>query len=339
MKLYSAIDLHSNNHVLTIIDEQDQKVFERRLPNKLETTLAALALHKDAVCGIAVESTYNWYWLVDGLMEAGYTVHLVNTTAVQQYAGKKYTNDNHDAFWLAHLLRLGILPTGYIYPKHQRAVRDLLRKRSMLVRQKTAHTLSAQSLYTRLTGRQASCRVVQRPLAETIYLPGLADNNRRLEMQASLQMLQALQQQITAIEKIVLQQVKLEPTFQGLKQVPGIGNILGLTIMLETGEISRFANAGHYASYCRTVKSEKLSNGKKKGEGNRKNGNRFLGWAYVEAANFAVRHCEPAKRFFQRKLAQRNRALAVKATANKLAKACFYIMRDQAKFETQLLFS
>lgn len=88
-----------------------------------------------------------------------------------------------------------------------------------------------------------------------------------------------------------------------------------------------------------TVKSERLSNGKKKGEGNRKNGNRYLGWAYVEAANFAVRHCEPAKRFFQRKLAQRNRALAVKATANKLAKACFHIMRDQAKFETQLLFS
>lgn len=338
MKLYSAIDLHSNNHVLTIIDEQDKKVFERRLPNKLEATLEALAPHKNAVCGIAVESTYNWYWLVDGLMEAGYTVHLVNTTAVQQYEGKKHTNDNHDAFWLAHLLRLGILPTGYIYPKNQRAVRDLLRKRSMLVRQKTAHTLSVQSLYTRLTGRQASCRVVQRPLAETIYLPGLADKNRRLEMQASLQMLQALQQQITAIERMVLKQVKLEPMFQGLKQVPGIGNILGLTIMLETGEISRFANAGHYASYCRTVKSEKLSNGKKKGEGNRKNGNRFLGWAYVEAANFAVRHCEPAKRFFQRKLAQRNRALAVKATANKLAKACFYIMRDQAKLKPSYCF-
>jgi transposase len=339
MKLYSAIDLHSNNHVLTIIDEQDQKVFERRLPNTLEATLEALSPYRNTVCGIAVESTYNWYWLVDGLMDAGYQIHLVNTAAVQQYAGKKYTDDHHDAFWLAHLLRLGILPTGYIYPKDRRAVRDLLRKRCKLVRQRTAHTLSAQSLYARLTGRQASCNVIQRPLAEMVYLPGLTDTNRRLEMQTSLQMLQALHHQINVIEKTVLNQVRLEPMFQGLKQVPGIGDILGLTIMLETGEISRFANAGHYASYCRAVKSEKQSNGKKKGEGNRKNGNRYLGWAYVEAANFAVRHCEPAKRFFQRKLAQRNRALAVKATANKLAKACFYIMRDQVVFEPRLLFS
>ena len=126
MKLYSAIDLHSNNHVLTIINEQDQKVFERRLPNKLAVTLQALTPYQEDLCGIAVESTYNWYWLVDGLMDAGYQLHLVNTAAVQQYEGLKHTDDNHDAFWLAHLLRLGILPTGYIYPKEQRAVRDLL---------------------------------------------------------------------------------------------------------------------------------------------------------------------------------------------------------------------
>jgi transposase len=88
MKLYSGIDLHSNNHVLTIIDEQDQKVFERRLPNKLETTLHCLSTYQQDISGIAVESTYNWYWLVDGLMDAGYPLHLVNTCAVKQYDGK-----------------------------------------------------------------------------------------------------------------------------------------------------------------------------------------------------------------------------------------------------------
>ena len=220
------------------------------------------------------------------------------------------------AFWLAHLLRLGILPTGHIYPKEQRAVRDLLRKRSLLVRHQTAYTLSAQSLHSRLTGRQATASVIQGEHAESIYLAGQTDNNRCLEMQTSLQMIQVLRRHIANIEKIVLRQVKLDPSFQGLKQVPGIGDILGLTIMLETGTISRFSDAGHYASYCRAVKSLKTSNGKKKGEGNRKNGNRYLGWAYVEAANFIVRYNETAKRFFQRKLAQRNRAVAVKATAN-----------------------
>lgn len=338
MKLYSAIDLHSNNHVLTVINEKDEKVFEQRLPNKLEATLEALAPLKKKIQGIAVESTYNWYWLVDGLMEVDYSVHLVNTAAVKQYEGKKFTNDKHDAFWLAHLLRLGILPTGYIYPKEQRAVRDLLRKRSLLVRHQTAHTLSAQSLHSRLTGRQASACVIQGEHAQSIYLSGQNDTNRCLEMQTSLQIIQALRGQIAMIEKIVLNQVKLDPMFLGLKQVPGIGDILGLTIMLETGEINRFSSAGHYASYCRAVKSLKTSNGKKKGEGNRKNGNRYLGWAYVEAANFIVRYNDTAKRFFQRKLAQRNRAVAVKATANKLAKACFYIMRDQVEFDEKRLF-
>ena len=77
-----------------------------------------------------VESTYNWYWLVDGLMDADYRVHLANPAAIQQYSGLKYSDDHSDARWLGHLLRLGVLPEGYIYPKADRAVRDLLRKRA-----------------------------------------------------------------------------------------------------------------------------------------------------------------------------------------------------------------
>ena len=87
-----------------------------------------------------------WYWLVDGLEEQGYKIHLVNTAAVKQYEGLKHADDDTDAFWLAHLLRLGILPTGYIYPKEQRAVRDLARKRSQLVQERTTQILSLQTL-------------------------------------------------------------------------------------------------------------------------------------------------------------------------------------------------
>jgi hypothetical protein len=99
-----------------------------------------------------VESTDNWYWLVEGLMEAGYRVHLANPAAMQQYSGLKYTNDHSDARWLAHVLRLGILPEGYIYPQAERAVRDLLRKRAPLGRQRTAQVLSGQNLMVRNTG-------------------------------------------------------------------------------------------------------------------------------------------------------------------------------------------
>jgi hypothetical protein len=121
MRLYAAIDLHSNNSVLCVLDETDHIVFAKRLPNELATIETALRGCAGEVHGVAIESTYNWYWLVDGLQDAGFTVHLVNTTAVKQYDGLKHCGDFDDARHLAHLLRLGILPTGYIYPREERA--------------------------------------------------------------------------------------------------------------------------------------------------------------------------------------------------------------------------
>ena len=96
MKLYSAADLHSNNHFLSIIDEQDKRILEKRLPNDLAVTLKTLEPYRAELVGVAVESTFNWYWLVDGLAEAGYSVKLVNTSKVRQYEGLKYADDRHD---------------------------------------------------------------------------------------------------------------------------------------------------------------------------------------------------------------------------------------------------
>ena len=162
MKLYGAIDLHSNNAVCGLIDTQDQVKMRRKTPCELDVILDAFAPFKENVFGIAVESTFNWYRLVDGLMDAGYRVHLVNTCAVKQYEGLKHTDDDTDAFWLAHLLRLGILPTGHIYAKETRSLRDLLRKRSQLVQLRTTNILSLQNLYTRNTGARLASNAVKR---------------------------------------------------------------------------------------------------------------------------------------------------------------------------------
>ena len=161
MKLFGAIDLHSNNNVTVLIDEKDEVVYRKRLSNDLPLILEQLSPYQLRMEGIVVESTYNWYWLVDGLMERGHRVHLANTAAIQQYTGLKYTDDDSDARWLAHLLRLGVLPQGYIYPKEQRPVRDLLRKRSQLVRHKTANLLSIQNLFTRNTGSSMSANGIK----------------------------------------------------------------------------------------------------------------------------------------------------------------------------------
>lgn len=338
MKLYGGIDLHSNNSVLVLIDEQDEVVYEKRLDNKLERILNELKTYRKHVVGLAVESTYNWYWLVDGLMEAGYSLHLVNTAAVKQYDGLKYTDDRHDAKHLAHLLRLGILPQGYIYPKAQRAVRDLLRKRMQLVQQQTANVLSIGSLITRLTGHGLTCNHIKRMTDEGLSRMGI-EGEWKLALNANLSVLQCLSDQIDTVEKVVLARVKPEPGFTSLLSVAGVGKILGMTIWLETGYIGRFKQVGNYASYCRCVGSQRLSNGKKKGQGNHKNGNKYLGWAYVEAANFGRRYYAPIDRFYQRKRARTNAIVATKACAHKLARASYYVLRDQVPFDIERAFS
>ena len=338
MKVYGGIDLHSDNSVIGLLDEQDRVLYRKRLPNELAIILGELSPFEKDVEGLVVESTYNWYWLVDGLMEVGYRVHLANTAAIVQYEGLKYTDDTSDALWLAKLLRLGLLPQGYIYPKEERAVRDLLRKRSRLVQQRTANLLSVQNLMARNRGRGLSANEVKRLSVEQVD-ELVDDQYRALAIKSTLVVMRSLEEMIEMVERAVKARVRLRPAFRPLLTVSGIGEILGLTIMLETGDIGRFAHVGNYASYCRCVGSEKLSNGKRKGKGNTKNGNKYLAWAYVEAANFAVRYCPQIKRYYQRKRAKSNGIVAIKTVAHKLARACYYILRDQVPFEVSKAFA
>ena len=337
MKLYGAIDLHSINAVCGLLNEQDDVKMRRKVSCELDQVLRVFAPFADDITGIAVESTFNWYWLVDGLMDAGYRVHLVNTAAVKQYDGLKHTDDDTDTFWLAHLLRLGILPTGHIYPKETRPLRDLLRKRSQLVGQRTANILSIQNLFSRNTGARLSGNLVKTLTREQLE-QRFEDPNLLMAIDSNRVVAGALDEQIQQIEKTVVVQSKLDQRYRYLLSIDGIGKILAMTIMLETGDIRRFANVGNFASYCRCVNSTRWSNGKKKGKGNTKNGNKYLSWAFVEAANFAVRYHEPAKRFYQRKMAATNRVVALKALAHKLARASYYVMRDQVCFDPQKIY-
>ncbi|MGB3942573.1 MAG: transposase [Candidatus Manganitrophaceae bacterium] len=214
MGLYVGLDLHSTNCYTGIIDEEGRKRLGQKFANDRSKIVSALLPYREEIVGIAVESTYNWYWLVDALMEEGYPVHLANPAAMKQYEGIKYLNDRHDAFWLANMLKLGILPQGYIYPRETRGVL-------------------------------------------------------------------------------------------------GVGKVLGMTITLESGSIDRFA------SYSRCVPSAYWSNAKQKGAGNKKNGNKYLSWAFAEAANFSIRYCSEAEAFYQRKSAKTNPPSAYRAVANK----------------------
>ena len=337
MPLYAGIDLHSNNSVLVVLDEQDRMVYKKRLANDLNLILQELLPYREELRGVVVESTYNWYWLVDGLMEAGYTVHLANTAASHQYAGLKHADDNSDARWLAHMLRLGILKEGYIYPKEERPIRDLLRKRSQLVGQKTAQMLSIENLYARNTGTQIKSNQV-RKMTEIDVDQEVPDIHLNMAIKGNLAVFKCLQEQVDKIEKEVLKYIRADASFVNLKTTPGIGDILAMTIRLEVGDIKRFADVGNFASYSRCVGSIHTSNGKKKGEGNRKNGNKYLAWAFMEAANFAVRFDEQIRRYYQRKKARTNGIVAIKTIAHKIARACYYILRDDVPFDVSKAF-
>ena len=210
----------------------------------------------------------------------------------------KYSGDFADAAYLAHLLRLGLLAEGYIYPREERAARDLARKRMQLVRCRTAQILSIENIVVRQTGGRMKSEAIKRLTADQVEALGFVPDVT-LAVESNRAVSQLLQ---------------------------------------ETGTVARFAKVGNFSSYCRCVNSLRESNNKKKGEGNAKNGNKYLSWAFVEAANFALRYCPEAKSFYERKKRKTNRVVALKAVAHKLARACYYMLREQKPFEVNRCF-
>ena len=338
MGLYAGIDLHSTSMQLGIVGVGFKRVYEKKLGNDLFDLLEHLEPFRADLQGIAVESTYNWYWVVDGLMDHGYKqVHLANPCAMKQYEGLKHTDDRHDAFWLAKMLALGILPEGYIYPREDRPVRDLLRKRSFLVNQRTRLLLNLRSMIERETSLRLKGNQIAK-LQDGQIRQLLGQQDLELSAKLSLGVVEQLNDSIKQIEKAVKARMRVRKAFQVLLTAPGIGDILAMTIMLEVGDIRRFEKVGDFSSYCRLVNTEYLSAGKHKGKGNRKNGNRYLAWAFTEAATIARRKGGRLNRFFQRKAAQTHPVAATMAVGNKLARACYYMMRDQVPFREEAMF-
>jgi transposase len=335
MEVYAAIDLHASNSFVAVVDREGKRVFKRRLVNDSAIVLSVLEPYKECMQGIAVESTFNWYWLVDAMMEAGYRVHLANPTAIQKYRGMKHSDDNSDAVWLAEMLRLGILPEGYIYPREERPVRDLSRKRMHLVRLRTSLINSLQNIIARNTAASIGADKISR-LTNDLVAPLLEqDDNLALTGQVSKQTIDFLTRQIKKVEKKLQEKIEWKKEYACLTTIPGVGAILSFTIMLETGPVSRFPAAGNYASYCRKVPSRWTSNGKSKGNGNKKNGNKYLAWAFSEAAELSRRFDPRIRAWYNRKASRTNRMIAHSALAHKLSRAAYCILRDHVSFDTE----
>ena len=334
--LYAGADLHGNNVFLSLCDKEGNTVFRKRVKADLLAVNAALDPYWERIVAVGVESTFNWYWFVDGLRADGRNVKLGNPAKMEQYKGIKITNDLTDADWLAEQLRLGIFPESYIYPEQTRPVRDALRRRQLFVRRRTQALLSFGSLLERYGLDAPGARKAEQWTLADIQATGL-DEFVQLQLEALLDGVRESDRLAKKIEGQVLARVKPSEQYKRVQTVPGIALALGMLIVLESGDFKRFPSAGDYASYCRAVKSERSSNGKKKGSNNSKNGNAYLAWAFIEAATFAARFNPRIHAWYERKKAKSGVPKAKKALACKLAKAVWHVMNGE-DFDEKLMF-
>ena len=336
-KLIAGIDLHSNNVMIGVINQEGKRIMHRKLDCDLKQVIEFLEPMKGQLQSMAVESTFNWYWLLDGLRERGYPIDLANPARIEQYSGIKHSDDKDDAFHLADLQRLNILPKAHVYDPQLRPVRDLLRRRTNLVHQRTALLLSFRSLYTRTTGQSLPAYEVK--TMDPKEAPKLYEHPaNQLIAQIQAEHIQALEKSISRIEKAVLACAKDIPLYAKLTTIPGIGRVLGMTITMEVGDIKRFQTDGDFASYCRMVDARRLSNGKVKADNNQKCGNKYLAWVFVEAANFSRRYDEHCRRWYDRKAAKTSKVIATKALGCKLSKAAWHVMANETDYDAGRMF-
>lgn len=340
MSFYCGIDLSARDSHLCVVDQQLARLIDQKVKNDLPLIISLLAPYK-ADLQIVVESTFNWYWLVDGLRAAGFNVCLAHTLGLFMITGAKIKTDRRDAFSLAKLLLAGVIPRAYIYPPETRPVRDLLRHRLLLV-QRRAELYGRISRLLLREGILAASRHQIKELSEEELERYFAHPLWQLSVSQELARIRLYSEQVTELEQAILARAQAQAAFARLQQVCGIGPVLALTILYEVGEVSRFENVRQFCSYCRVVPGVAQSGATtKRGRGS-KQGNHYLKWAFSQAAVHAVRCYPQVRRCFERHLSRRRgrarRAVAYGVIAHKLAQAVYYVMSEGAEFHEQWLF-
>ncbi|MCG7844662.1 MAG: IS110 family transposase [Methanomassiliicoccales archaeon] len=338
MRYYCGIDLHSKKSTFCVLDEEGKRVALTELRNDRERILDSLKPYGPDLCCV-VESTYNWYWLVDALACEGYDVKLAHSYGLRLISGSKYKSDKRDAERLARLLRLGEIPEGYIYPKESRPARDLMRHRTSLVRQRASLRASVRITSSRynlelkreeLEGLDPASRVASLPLPAEV----------RQELAMKLERIDLLSCQIRRTEGFLVEEARPSPFFQALQAIPGVGHVLALTIYYEMADPARFPSARNFASYCRLVPSTAESAGKVKRGSGAKHGNPWLKWAFTQAAMGAARHHPGMRAFRDRRAAKRGGGRGANLVANsilahRLACAVWHMAVEGVVFEEE----
>ena len=334
-QFYCGIDLHTTHMYACVVDQAGKKRLHRNFKTaEPEVFLAALAPFRKGDLAIGCESTFNWYWFADLCVEQQIPFVLGHALYLKAIHGGKTKNDRIDSEKLAMLLRGGNFPTSYVYPKEMRSTRDLMRRRTTLVRRR-AKTLA----HIQIVNWQQNLPPFAKKLSYKSNRAGVAerfeDPSVRAAIQVDLDLIQHYDHLIAKLELYLENHAKVHDpqTFYRLKSIPGVGRVLAMTMLYEIHKIERFGSVGDFLSYARLVRGSHTSNGKRYASSGHKIGNPHLKWAFSEAVPLLKRQCPEAQALAKRIEKKENKARANSHLAVKLGRAVYYMLRKQQAFD------
>jgi transposase len=340
-RFYCGIDLHARTLALCILDAAGAGAFRGTVAASPQAVRGALAPFREDLV-VACACLFAWYWLADLCQEEKIPFVLGHALYRKAIHGGKAKNDPIDAEKSARLLRGGNLPVAYVYPKALRATRDLLRRRTFLVRQRAellAHLVNTNSQYNLPPLTKKLAYAANRE--ELDLASRFRDPSVRRSAEADRALSDAYDEQVRSLELYRSRAAKVDDAqaFHRLQSVPGVGKVLALVLLYEIHDICRFPSAGQFLSYARLVRCAQESAGKKKGTGGNKIGNAHLKWAFAEATCLRLREREPAKQWLARRQKKRGKARALGALAARLGRAVDHLRRRKEAFDVKRFFA
>jgi transposase len=336
-----GVDLHARTLALCILDADGTAVFHDTIAASPAAFLKAVKPFRDGLA-VACECMFAWYWLADLCHEQEIPFVLGHALYMKAIHGGKAKTDKIDAKKIAVLLRGGMLPQASVYPQGMRETRDLLRRRTSLVRRRAealAHLANTNSPYNHPPLAKKLCDAANR---QELDRPArFTDPSVKKNVQLDLALVASYDEPIAALELYLTRAAKVDDAqaYARLRSVPGIGPVLGLALLYEIHDIRRFPAEGQFLSYARLVRCEHESAGKKQGTGGHKIGNAHLKWAFSEATCLLLRASERAKTWLARREKKHGKKRALGALAARLGRAVYHLLRKGEAFDEGRFFA
>jgi transposase len=334
---YTGIDLHSNMMVFDTIDEQGLSVKQAKISNNIYHVLDYFNAISKEFSGhrVVVESTLNWYWLVDLLNDHGINTRLAHAARLSAIKNSKVKTDKIDAKTLAQLLRLNFIPDAYVMERETRAIRDVMRNRLKLTQQRITCLNNLHSIlfkYNQHYSEENLSKLLKdKNFFKHIEVPVICV----LQLKVYMRQLKELDLSIKELESSVKKAlIKIERKDLALVLgIPGVGLILGMSILLEIGPIERFANEKKFFSYARLVPGASNSNLSSRHK-NSKQGNTYLKVALSEAAVSAIRNYSEIKKLYQKLTRKHGKKIARAIIAKEIGRGIYYVLLKQEEYRS-----